>query len=268
MQFISSKNNRIIREAASLSEKKYRDEQGAFLIEGPNIVKEAIEQGGRIRFIFIRAGAESPELAEIMQIAGEKNLSVYELADDAFAKVTHTDSPQDIAAVFEKKQPDAKDFFEKAKNGNILVIDRLQDPGNVGTVIRSAEAFGFAGIILMKGSADIYQPKIVRSSAGSILRMPFITCESPVEVIELLNLYGKKIYTAAADAESSVYDTDFNNAAIVIGNEGNGVSEEFLKTSKTVGIPMSGRAESLNAAIAAAIIMYESQRQKDSRRGK
>jgi TrmH family RNA methyltransferase len=268
MQFISSKNNRIIREAASLSEKKYRDEQGAFLIEGPNIVKEAIEQGARLRFIFIRSGAESPELDEIVQIAGEENLSVYELAGDVFAKLTHTDSPQDIAAVFEKRQPDVKDFFEKAKNGNILVLDRLQDPGNVGTVIRSAEAFGFGGIILMKGSADIYQPKIVRSSAGSILRMPFIICETPGEVIELLSLHGKKIYTAATDAERSVYDTDLNNVAIVVGNEGNGASDEFLNASKTVGIPMSGRAESLNAAIAAAIIMYESQRQKDSRRRK
>ncbi len=268
MQLISSKENRIIREAASLYEKKYRDELGAFLLEGPNIVREAIEQGGRIRFIFIQSGADSSELCEIVQMAENENIAIYELTADVFAKVTHTDSPQDIAAVFEKKQPDVRAFFKKAENGNILVLDRLQDPGNVGTVLRTAEAFGFGGIILIKGSADIYQPKIVRSSAGSILRMPFIICDTPSDAIELLSSHGKKIYTAVPDAESSVHDADLNNAAIVIGNEGNGAADEFLKASRTIGIPMSGQAESLNAAIAAAIIMYESQKQKDSRREK
>jgi len=263
MQLISSKDNRIIKEAASLSEKKSRDELGLYLLEGPNIVKEAMEEGGRVRFIFTRAGDESEEIAEILRIADNQNLAAFELTSDVFAKVTHTDSPQGIAAVFEKRQISHKEFFEKAGNGNIAVLDRLQDPGNVGTILRTAEAFGFTGVVLMKGTADVYQPKIVRAAAGSLLRLPLMFLDSAEEAAQLLTSHGKKIFAAAMNGKTELSKADLSeNAAVIIGNEGNGVCECFMEQAETLSIPMEGKTESLNAAIAAATIMYESLRQR------
>ena len=154
MKQISSPENRIVKEAASLSEKKYRDKYGLFLLEGPNLVKEAMQQGGRVRFIFTRAGAASPEIISLIDEADALGLAVYELTESLFAKVTLTQTPQDIAAVAGKRQTEAGGFFETVKDGCILVLDRLQDPGNVGTLIRSAEAMGFKGILAIKGTAD------------------------------------------------------------------------------------------------------------------
>lgn len=267
MQVISSKDNRIIKDAASLSEKKNRDELGLYLIEGPNIVKEAMEEGGRVRFIFTRAGEQSDEIADILRIADEQDLAAYELTSDVFAKVTHTDNPQGIAAVFEKRQIDQNEFFEKAGSGNIAVLDRLQDPGNVGTILRTAEAFGFCGIVLMKGTADVYQPKIVRAAAGSLLRLPLLFLDSADEAVKLLTAHGKKIFAAAMNGKTILSDADlFSDAAVVIGNEGNGVCESFIENAETLSIPMEGKTESLNAAIAAATIMYESLRQRRNKK--
>ena len=267
MQVISSKDNRIIKEASSLSEKKNRDELGLYLIEGPNIVKEAMEEGGRVRFIFTRAGQQSDEIEEILRKADAQNLAAYELTGEVFAKVTHTDNPQAIAAVFEKRQINQNEFFEKTGSGNIAVLDRLQDPGNVGTILRTAEAFGFSGVILMKGSADVYQPKIVRAAAGSLLRLPLLFLDSADEAAALLKAHGKKIYAAAMDGKTQLPLAELSeNAAVVIGNEGNGVCRAFIEQAETLSIPMEGKTESLNAAIAAATIMYESLRQRRSRK--
>jgi len=262
MTIISSKDNRIIKEAASLADKKHRDELGEYLLEGPNIVKEAMQQGGRVRFIFIKAGAESAEINEIISMAEERNLAAYELTSDAFAKVTQTDTPQSVAAVFEKRQMQADEFFNLVGDGNVLVLDRLQDPGNVGTILRSAEAFGFKGVISMKGTADVYQPKIVRAAAGSILRLPLLFASEAEEAEKLLEKHGKTVLVASMEGES-ISKTDISSGiAVIIGNEGNGPSEAFRRNAGTISIPMSGQTESLNAAIAASIIMYESQRQR------
>lgn len=262
MQTISSKENRIIKEAASLFEKKYRDELGLFLLEGPNIVKEAMEEGGRVRFIFTLAGSSSEEVQEIAALAEEKNLAVYELSSEAFAKVTQTNSPQDIVAVMEKRQMTEDEFFKLVQNGNVVVLDRLQDPGNVGTIIRTAEALGFKGLAVIKGTADVYQPKVVRAAAGSMLRFPIIFFEDEDTLTAVFKNHGKKLYTTAMQAKS-VYDADIKeNSCIVIGNEGNGVSKKLLENSETLSIPMEGKTESLNAAISASIIMYESLRQR------
>ena len=263
MQVISSKDNRIIKEAASLSEKKYRDELGLYLIEGPNIVKEAMQEGGRVRFIFTRAGAETEEIRDILTEAEAQDLAAYELTGDVFAKVTHTDNPQSVAAVFEKRQMDQTEFFIKAGSGNIIVLDRLQDPGNVGTILRTAEAFGFTGIILVKGTADVFQPKIVRAAAGSLLRLPLLLVSDAEEAIALIEAHGKKIFTAAMNGRTELMNAGLSeNAAVVIGNEGNGADRVFLEKAETLSIPMEGKTESLNAAIAAAAIMYESLRQR------
>ena len=262
MKSISSPNNSIVKEAASLKEKKYRDTLGLFLVEGPNLVKELLDQGGKARFIFLKAGAgaEAQEIA----LKAEGLAAVYELSPDVFSKIASDKSPQGIVAVAEKKTIGPEEFFRETGNKDLLVLDRLQDPGNVGTLMRTAEALGFGGALLIKGTADPYQPKAVKAAAGSVLRFPFIFCEDGKEAVSLLKAAGKKLYAACMTGSVCVRTADIKeNAAIVLGNEGNGVSDELIAASERLYIPMDGGTESLNAAAAGTIIMYEAKRQRN-----
>ena len=168
---IHSKDNKTVKLAASLSEKKYRDELGAYLIEGPNLVREALQQGVGIKFIFTGAGAlGQQEIAEILELAENSDSAVCVLSEDCFAKIAATGHSQGIAAVAEKRDWQEGDVF--ADRANVLVLDRIQDPGNLGTLLRTAEACGFAGALLIKGGADPYGPKAVRAGAGCVFRFP------------------------------------------------------------------------------------------------
>lgn len=139
-------------------------------------------------------------------------------------------------------------------------MDRLQDPGNIGTIIRTAEAAGYKGIIIVKGTGDVYSPKVVRAAAGSVLRMPMIKAEGPEDVSEFCKEYGKRLIGTSVRNAKPFYQLDLtNNVALVIGNEGNGMSSELEDLScENIMIPMEGDNESLNAAVAAGIIMYQS----------
>ncbi len=261
MKTISSKDNSIVKEAASLKEKKYRDALGLYLIEGPNLVKEFMDFGGRPRFIFLEAGAGDE--ARDTALKADKLSAVYELSEEAFNKLTFDRSPQGIIAVAEKNSLTVEEFLNRTDDKNLLILDRLQDPGNVGTLIRSAEALGFGGIIFIKGCADPYQTKCVRAAAGSLLRMPMLFLNSGGDVIHLLKNTGRKMYAACMEGNISIADADLkSNAAVIIGNEGGGVSEELKSAADRLFIPMDGNTESLNAAIAGTIIMYESKRQR------
>ena len=263
MQFISSKDNRIVREAASLSEKKYRDRLGLYILEGPDPILEAFMHGGRPRFIFTEAGASSDRIDRIVSLAEDRSSAVYELAGDVFARVRQTETPQGVIAVMEKRVYKADEFFRIAKDRNLLVLDRVSDPGNMGTLLRTAEAMGFGGAIVVKGSVDVYSPKVVRSAAGSILRLPLLFTADAEETLGLLKANGKTAYTAVMRSGTASYSCALSeNCAIIIGNEGNGASEEMLKNSLHVYIPMEGETESLNAALAGGMLMYESLRQR------
>ena len=146
-----------------------------------------------------------------------------------------------------------------AKPGNVVILDRLQDPGNIGTIIRTAEAAGYKGVVVLKGTADVYSPKVIRAAAGSVFRMPVLFLESPAQAIELLKKYDKKIVSTCFDTENNYYDIELKkNIGLVIGNEGNGICRELVEDSDIrIKIPMTGTVESLNAAVAAGIIMFE-----------
>ena len=262
MKEISSKDNRIVKQAASLSEKKYRDEFGMYLIEGPNFIRDAVKYGGRLRFIFIRAGAMNGEIEEILSMLGDEGPAVYSLTDEAFSRLSSTEHSQGVIAAAEKAEWTEEGFFGEP-GGCVLVLDRVQDPGNLGTMIRSAEAMGFSGALLIKGCADLYGPKAVRAAAGSLFRLPVLFADSGQEAAQLLVRHGKKIYAAEMEAEKELFDAELaSDAAVIIGNEGNGVSPVLLGRAEGVRIPMSGHIESLNAALAAGMMMYESQRQR------
>ncbi len=263
MNEISSLNNRILKDAAALADKKHRDRSGSYLIEGPNFVRDAVLYGGRLRFIFIRAGALSSKLEQIAQLAEDCGSAVYLLTDECFSRLSDVGNSQGIAAVADKRLYSEDAFFRAASERCILVLDRIQDPGNMGTMLRSAEALDIGGVMLLKGCADVYAPKVVRAAAGSLMRMPVITAESPQQALDMLRAHGKRPYAAVMEAELSCMEAELaEDAAIIIGNEGSGICEELISSSIPLKIPMAGNIESLNAGLAAGIIMYESYRQK------
>ena len=262
---IHSKDNKTVKLAASLAEKKHRDALGAYLIEGPNLVREALQQGVRIQFIFTGAGAlnQQQEIQDILSLAEDSDSAVCVLSEDCFAKIATSQTPQPIMAVAEKRTWQKRDVFPSG--GNVLVLDRIQDPGNLGTLLRTAEATGFAGALIVKGGADPYGPKAVRAGAGCVFRFPLLLCESPAEALDILAEQRKQVWTADMEG-TPCYDAELaQNVAIVIGNEGNGADALFKENSGRVTVPMAGQTESLNAGIAAAVLMYESLRQRAAR---
>ena len=262
---IHSKDNKTVKLAASLAEKKHRDALGAYLIEGPNLVREALQQGVRIQFIFTGAGAlnQQQEIQDILSLAEDSDSAVCVLSEDCFAKIATSQTPQPIMAVAEKRTWQMRDVF--SPGGNVLVLDRIQDPGNLGTLLRTAEATGFASALIVKGGADPYGPKAVRAGAGCVFRFPLLLCESPAEALDILAKQRKQVWTADMEG-TPCYDAELaQNVAIVIGNEGNGADALFKENSGRVTVPMAGQTESLNAGIAAAVLMYESLRQRAAR---
>ena len=167
-------------------------------------------------------------------------------------------------ALIKKNEYDISDFSKEGRSSNLLVMDRMQDPGNVGTIIRTADGAGFGGIIIVKGTCDVYSPKVVRASAGSIFRMPFIFVENNEELFRILKDMGKTLAVTCFEGAENYQDCDLSeNTAIAIGNEGSGVSPQLIEMAdKRIKIPMYGNIDSLNASVAAAVVMYEAERQR------
>ena len=260
MEIITSKENSIFRDLVRLSQKKYRDREGRFVAEGPNAVSEALSNDAvKVVTVIAREGSAYEEFSEDTKV----------LSGDLFDRVSDTVTSQGILAVLEK--PDRgtpSEILEGALSaGNILVLDRLQDPGNIGTILRTADAAGFDMACFIKGTGDPYSPKIVRAAAGSLFRLPIIFVNDNDELEDLMRQYGKRIIATAMEGDKAYYETDLSeNCAIVIGNEGNGVSSDLLRRAdEIIRIPMAGNTESLNASVAAGILMYERIRRQNER---
>ena len=259
MKVITSRENSTYKNACKLLRKKSRDQSGRYLLEGMKPLRDALETGLMIEKIFACEGTDLPDwIPEDRALYLEKNL---------FRALSDTVTSQGIIAVAEKPGLDAAAFLAAAGGspckgrpapGHIVILDRLQDPGNAGTIIRTAEAAGFSGILCVSGSVDLYSPKVVRSAAGSLLRMPVLTDVSEEEAIRLMRESGRQLtVTALEKAEDCFAASVQGPCALVIGNEGRGVSPGFLAAADVrLTIPMAGKIESLNAAVAAGILMY------------
>ncbi len=258
MKEISSRDNQLFRHALSLKRKKYRDQYGEYLVEGPNLIKEALKEGVDIRTLMLSGMAE--EGGNDREIFEEESLKdrTCVLSGNLFKELSETETPQGMIAIVSKRQPEDPNETMKP-GGNVIVLDRLQDPGNIGTILRTADAAGFDMACFIKGTGDPYSPKIVRSAAGSLFRLPIVYVNDNDELRELMSRNGKMIIATAMNGDKAYYEEDLSHdCAIVIGNEGNGVSEDLiLRADKIIRIPMAGNTESLNAAVAAGILMYE-----------
>lgn len=264
MVVVASQDNKIYKYILKLGMKKYRDSFGEFIAEGINIVREALENEMIITQIAIDyhvlENNLTEELRELISELSSLNCSITYFSPNLFRKMADADNPQGILAVIKKEQYNIEQF---APNGNIIVLDRLQDPGNIGTILRTADGGGYSCAFILKGTADIYSSKVVRAAAGSLFRFPVVFFENPKEVLSQLNSMGKTIFCADLSGTENYYSTDLkNNVALIIGNEGNGISASLLVgCHKIVKIPMMGTLESLNVAVAAGILIYESMRE-------
>ena len=265
MKTIRSKDNPSYKEAVKLLRRKYRDQTGMFLIEGPRPVMDAIRSGESLQTVFLSEESLEKDLPaaaaaeELERLCMKNGCKCAVLAEELFSRVSDTEHSQGVLAVACKPE-----HRQIGTGSGVIILDRLQDPGNIGTIIRTAEAAGFGTLIAIKGTGDIYAPKTVRAAAGSLLRVNVFEGLETGEAVRLCREQGIRI--VASDLEGSVEYTAADltgDMALVIGNEGSGVSDEIRQAADDkVRIPMEGTIESLNAAVAAGLLMYESVRQR------
>lgn len=248
---ITSSSNQQIKNIVLLNKKaKARREQGVFVAEGRKMFLEAPREW--IRKVFL---SESFERENEIPLDGIE----YEVVDDrVFASACDTRTPQGILTVV--KIPSYTE--EQVLGGDdpfLIVLEDLQDPGNVGTILRTAEGAGATGIVVSRRTADLFQPKTIRATMGSVYRMPILETDHPAEFLSKLSAKGIRTFAAHLNGTESYRAQDYTGpTALLIGNEGNGLSDEMARCADClVRIPMEGRVESLNAAVAAAVLMYE-----------
>ena len=249
---IESAENNLIKNITKLKDKKYRDEQKLFVIEGERFVDEIINFDV-VQYVISEDYSKK-------QKYGENAIIV---KNHLFKKMCDTVNPQGVLAVCKQKKYDIKDIIN-VDNPFIVVGEKISDPGNLGTIIRTAHASGASGIILSTHSTDIYNPKVLRSTAGSIFHLPIITDINLNECIPQLKDYGFNLFGAHLSGRTVPYNLDLKKStALVIGNEANGLTQSTSDLlHDLVKIPMPGGAESLNASVACGILMYEIVRQR------
>lgn len=260
MQTITSKDNELIKHIRKLKDKKYRDESNEYLVEGVKLVEEAVKENAKIKQIIVCE--DTTRTYEIpthimLEIARYECISV---SDKIFNIITQVTNPQGIMAIIEKNAQNAKiDYTQDI----IVVLDDVQDPGNLGTILRTVDSIGLNQIIVSKGTADAFNSKVVRSTMGAIFRIKIIEVENLAQAIKEMRKHHFKLMVTSLQTKNSIYDIDFYKKIIVIGNEANGVSKEIQDMAdEKAKIPMLGRTESLNASVAAGVVMYEYVRQK------
>ena len=255
---ITSTANAQVKNLAQLIKKsKARTEQGVYVVEGIKMFQEAPAE--EIVKAYISEDLfEKGTLAESLE-----GISYEVLKNDVFNHVADTKTPQGILCVMKQKKY-TLDQLTKGDSPLLLVLENLQDPGNLGTMMRTAEGAGVTGVLLSRGCVDIYNPKTIRSTMGSIYRVPFLYTDDLLGAMD--ELHAKGICTYAAHLKGKGYydeESYQKPTAFLIGNEGNGLSDELSdKAKQYIKIPMEGKLESLNAAVAAAILMYEASRQR------
>ena len=257
---LTAVNNPQVKAAAELKLKKYRQQRGLFLAEGLRTVEEAVA-AKQAESIFYTA-IEDDRTRAALEEAAAQQVKLTCVSDAVLKKIADTETPQGIIAVC-KMQPVALDDL-LASGKMLLVLDRVGDPGNVGTMLRTADAAGIGGVVLLKGSVDAYAPKTVRSSMGSLFHVPVLSGVGETAFIESAHNAGYELLVTCLDGADNLYKADLHGRlAFVMGNEANGVSAGLLEAAdKRVFIPMAGRAESLNVAMAAGIVMFEALRRQ------
>lgn len=276
---ISSMGNGRIKRIVRLKEKnRERTRENVFLAEGMKMFEEAPIE--KVKEIYIEEkrmkNVTSGPLFDKLEKCRVRGALIETVAEEVFQKMSDTISPQGILCVMESFSYDGEDMvrrgLERRQGGGpaplFLILENIQDPGNLGTMVRTAEGAGADGIFMSRETVDIYNPKVIRATMGSLYRMPFCYMENLKEGIELLQKYGITVYAAHLKGKKFFHEIDYSGgSAFLIGNEGSGLKAETADMADSyLKIPMAGKLESLNAATAAALLMYQSrisQQRKD-----
>ena len=248
---ITSAKNPKVAQAVRLKKHAFREEEGRFLAEGPQAVREALAADGLLEALFA-----VDEVDPLVVQAGRSGAEVVLVSEDVMGKLTSTVTPQGLVGVV----PHVDVGLDALpREGCVAVLHEVRDPGNAGTVLRSADAAGVGGVVFTEASVDVYNPKTVRASAGSLFHLPVVRGVTTEETIEHLRAGGFRILAMSADADADVYDEDlWGPVAFVFGNEAHGLPEEVVRLADAVvRVPHEGRAESLNLAAAATVCLFE-----------
>lgn len=270
METITSTANPLIKYLSRLKKRSFRQQEGKFLIEGPLVIEEALANSWPLEMLLF-----TPELLEstpgqrlVMPLEGGP-IKLVEVSEAVFKTLADTQTPRGLLGLARIREHSLEDIISSGSGSALLlvVVDGVQDPGNLGTIIRSSDAFGAHGVLLTRGSVDLYNDKTLRSTMGSIFHLPVLQGLKVEALVE--QLQGKGIPTAVALASGGtpVAEMDFKvPMALVVGSEARGPSSHFFTPGDTgvagVSIPMPGRSESLNAAVAASVLLYEISRQR------
>ena len=256
MDIINSPKNEKIKELVKLQTAKGRKKAGMYLLEGEHLVEEAIKEKAPIELIVVT----SNRLEDYRNLLAQTDVQVLVVSQDVFQKLSMTETTQGILAVVEIVKQEAL-----PQNGRIIVLDAVQDPGNLGTIVRTADAAGFDAVILGTGTVDLYNDKVLRSMQGSHFHIPVFQTNLQ-EYLPFLKSKGVQVAVTALHRDSKDYSVlqGVRDVAIVVGNEGQGVSDDMIDLADVVvTIPMFGKAESLNVAIASALLMYKTKETKE-----
>lgn len=240
---ITSVQNQQVKKWRKLHNRKDRNKFGLFFVEGDHLVEEAIKSGWDVKEIIINDKKRVPDLA--------RDISITVVSEEVFQHLSQTKAPQGIAAIIAKRN------IPLQLDSHILLVDAIQDPGNLGTIIRTADAAGFSGVVLGEGTVDVYNDKTIRATQGSIFHISIVEAPLPKE-IHNLKYNGYTIWASALKNAVPYQEVEKRRKlALIVGNEGSGIHEHTLSLADSiVKIPIYGKAESLNVSVAAGILMY------------
>ena len=265
---IEGRHNPLVKQLRQAFSRSELTDAGDCAIEGLRILEEAIRSGLRFSSVFFRESAQDRANRLLPQIGAQVETLL--LPDKLFDSLVPSESPQGVAALVRLKEFSLDDVTERLQVGPIVVLAGLQDPGNLGTILRSSEAFGSAGVVLGEGTVSAFNSKVVRASAGSVFRLPIVHGQGKSgsakleEVSEKLRSQGVRLIATSSHKGTSLDQADLASpAAIFFGNEGSGLPRDLMaKMDEVIAIPHTPQVESLNAGVAASIVLYEAARQR------
>ncbi len=260
---LNSPSNPLLKEFVKLqTSRRLRQKAGKIALEGPNLVDEALSAGLEAEAVFFNDEYYTYE-SKFITSRLSAGAGLYVMPINLFKKISDTETPQPVAAIFKFERPGYGGILDPVP-GLAVLLDRIQDPGNMGTMIRTAAAVGTDTVYYTSGSTDPYGPKVLRATAGAVFHLRLEQVADPFQLIFDLQQKGVQVAAAAAGAEKLYWQADFKPPSVlVVGNEAGGVAEELLsRVDLSVAIPLRGPVESLNAAVASAVILYEIVRQR------
>jgi TrmH family RNA methyltransferase len=262
---VEGRHNTLVKQLRQAFSRAERTEDGDCAIEGVRIVEEATRSGLRFRAIFFRESAQDRADRLLPQIGA--HVETLLLPDKLFDGAVPSDTPQGVAALVRMKEFSIEDLLERLHVGPVMVLAGLQDPGNLGTILRSAEAFGSAGVVTSEGTVSPFNSKVIRASAGSVFRLPLVVAKAAgglEEVFSRFKAHGVRLVATSSHKGTSLDQANLTSpVAVFVGNEGSGVPRDLIgRMDETVAIPHTPQVESLNAGVAGSIVLYEAARQR------